>query len=32
MLNIHDLNAAYEKTIGHDTSDSTVYNLLHRHG
>jgi transposase len=24
--------AAYEKAIGHPTSDSTVYNLLHRHG
>jgi hypothetical protein len=23
---------AYEKAIGHATSDSTVYNLLHRHG
>src|SRR5262249_30577044 len=32
MLNIHDLKAAYEKAIGHVTSDSTVYNLLHRHG
>src|ERR1700738_4645969 len=32
MLNIHDLKAAYEKRIGHATSDSTVYNLLHRHG
>ena len=32
MLNIHDLKAAYEKAIGHATSDSTVYNLLHRHG
>jgi transposase len=31
MLNIHDLKAAYEKAIGHATSDSTVYNLLHRH-
>src|ERR1700752_2245002 len=30
MLNIHDLKAAYEKAIGHATSDSTVYNLLHR--
>ena len=25
MLNIHDLEAAYEKAIGHPTSDSTVY-------
>jgi transposase len=32
MLNIHDLKAAYEKAIGHATSDSTVYNLLQRHG
>ena len=32
LLNIHDLKAAYEKAIGHPTSDSTVYNLLHRHG
>jgi transposase len=32
MLNIHDLKAAYEKAIGHQTSNSTVYNLLARHG
>src|SRR5499427_3699951 len=32
MLNIHDLKAAYEKAIGHATSNSTVYNLLARHG
>src|SRR5947207_5174846 len=32
LLNIHDLKAAYEQAIGHPTSDSTVYNLLHRHG
>ncbi len=32
MLNIHDIKAAYEKAIGHETSDSTVYNLLARHG
>jgi transposase len=31
MLNIHDLKAAYEKTIGHQTSNSTIYNLLARH-
>ena len=31
MLNIDDLKAAYEKAIGHATSDSTVYNLLHGH-
>ena len=32
LLNIHDLRAAYEQAIGHETSNSTVYNLLHRHG
>jgi transposase len=32
MLNIHDLKAAYEKAIGHATSNSTVYNILARHG
>jgi Winged helix-turn helix len=32
MLNIHDLKAAYEKAIGHETSNSTVYNVLARHG
>jgi transposase len=32
LLNIHDLKAAYEKAIGHETSNSTVYNLLSRHG
>jgi len=32
MLNIHDLKAAYEKAIGHETSNSTAYNLLTRHG
>ena len=32
MLNIHDLKAAYEQAIGHSTSNSTVYNLLARHG
>jgi transposase len=32
MLNIHDLKAAYEKAIGHETSNSTVYNLLDWHG
>src|SRR6266699_3569542 len=31
LLNIHDLKAAYEKAIGHPTSNSTVYNLLVRH-
>src|ERR1700686_2842184 len=32
MLNIHDLKTAYERAIGHATSNSTVYNLLTRHG
>src|SRR5580700_524013 len=32
MLNIHDLKAAYEQAIGHATSNSTIYNLLARHG
>ena len=32
MLNIHDLKADYEHTIGHPTSNSTIYNLLARHG
>jgi transposase len=32
MLNIHDLKAAYEQAIGHQTSNSTIYNLLARHG
>ena len=32
MLNIHDLKAAYEQAIGHPTSNSTIYNLLARHG
>ena len=31
LLNIHDLKAAYEKAIGHPTSNSTIYNLLTRH-
>jgi|SRR5215468_2022578 len=31
LLNIHDLKSAYEKVIGHETSNSTIYNLLHRH-
>ena len=30
-VNIHDIKAAYEKAIGHETSNSTVYNLLDRH-
>ena len=32
MLNIHDLKAAYETAIGRPTSNSTIYNLLARHG
>jgi transposase len=32
MLNIHDLKRAYERAIGHATSNSTIYNLLDRHG
>lgn len=32
MLNIHDLKMAYEKAIGRETSNSTIYNLLARHG
>src|SRR3979490_1917976 len=32
MLNIHDLKAAYEQAIGHSTSNSTIYNVLARHG
>jgi hypothetical protein len=32
MLNSHDLKAAYEQAIGHSTSNSTIYNLLARHG
>jgi transposase len=32
LLNIQELKAAYEKAIGHETSNSTIYNLLHRHG
>ena len=32
MLKVHELKAAYEKAIGHETSNSTLYNLLARHG
>jgi transposase len=32
MLNIHDLKLAYEQAIGHKTSNSTVYDLIGRHG
>jgi hypothetical protein len=28
MLNIHDLKAAYEKAIGHETSKSAIYNYI----
>ena len=31
MLNIHEIKAAYEKAIGHETSNSTIYGLLERH-
>jgi len=31
LLNIHALKVAYEQAIGHETSNSTIYNLLHRH-
>jgi hypothetical protein len=31
-LNIRDLKAAYEQAIWHSTSNSTIYNLLARHG
>ena len=31
MLNIHDLEAVYKRAIGRTTSESPVYNLLHRH-
>jgi transposase len=32
MLNVQDLKMAYEQQIGHTTSNSTVYDLLARHG
>jgi len=32
LLNIHDLKHAYEQAISHATSNSTVYDLLARHG
>jgi hypothetical protein len=32
MFNILDLKAAYEQAMGHAASNSTVYNLLTRHG
>jgi transposase len=32
LLNIHDLKLAYEQAVGHQTGNSTVYELLGRHG
>jgi hypothetical protein len=32
LLNAQNLKAAYEKAIGHSTSNSTIHNLLVRHG
>jgi transposase len=32
LLNIADLKSAYERAIGHETSNSTIYDLLARHG
>jgi hypothetical protein len=32
LSNVHDLKAAYEQAIGHSTSNSTIDNLLARHG
>ena len=32
MLTIHDLKAAYEQAIGHQTSDSTIYNVRYYPG
>ena len=32
LLNIHEIKAAYEKAIGHSTSNSTIYGVLVRHG
>ena len=32
MLNIQEIKIAYEKAIGHETSNSTIYALLDRHG
>jgi hypothetical protein len=32
MLNIQEIKAAYEKAIRHETSNSTIYALLDRHG
>jgi transposase len=31
LLNVRELKAAYERQIGHPTSNSTIYNLLARH-
>jgi transposase len=32
LLNIHEIKMAYEEVIGHPTSNSTIYNVLNRHG
>ena len=32
LLNIQPIKAAYEKAVGRPTSNSTIYNLLSRHG
>ena len=32
MLNFHDLKASCETAIGHETSNSTINNVLARHG
>jgi transposase len=32
LLNVRELKSAYEKQIGHPTSNSTMYDLLARHG
>jgi transposase len=31
LLNVRELKSAYEKQIGHPTSNSTIYDLLARH-
>jgi transposase len=32
LLNVQELKSAYERQIGHETSNSTVYDMLARHG
>jgi transposase len=32
LLNVQEIKLAYEKEIGHETSNSTIYALLERHG